>query len=385
MTPAFTARRRAEEFDSLVEGTSTGRSDARYAEFLSIVEGLRNVPAPEARPEFVSDLRERLMLAAATELVPSAEEEARLTLPQRRPKRERRLAVAVGGLAIVGATTSMAVAAQSALPGDALYPLKRAIENAQTGFSTDEGDQGSHLLASASGRLDEVAALSSEDNLEGNAQIPATLNAFTDQATQASDLLLSDYASTGHEQSIEELRSFAADSMQQLSVLEDVVPADARDELFHAARVLQQIDEEAAQACPGCDGGITQVPTILTSGLTDLSGTPTGESVGSGGTTGQGGTKGADPLLPNTGGTTSLPPGSVLNAPSQADTSNPSGTGTGSGGQATDPLEQLTDGLIGGDSESTSNGDQGDGGGLPQLPDLGDTVDDLTDPLLGGN
>src|SRR5262245_47558716 len=98
MTPAFTARRRAEEFDSLVEGTSTGRSDERYAEFLAIVEGLRAVPAPEARPEFVSDLRERLMVAAATELLPSAEEEARLTLPPRRPARDRRLAVAVGGL-----------------------------------------------------------------------------------------------------------------------------------------------------------------------------------------------------------------------------------------------------------------------------------------------
>ena len=86
---AFTARRRAAEFDALVEDPSTGRSDARYAEFLAIVEGLRAVPAPEARPEFVGDLRERLMVAAATDLVPSAEEEARLTPPPRRPRRER--------------------------------------------------------------------------------------------------------------------------------------------------------------------------------------------------------------------------------------------------------------------------------------------------------
>ena len=51
---AFTARRRAEEFDSLVEGTSTGRDDARYADFLDIVAQLRSAPEPVARPEFVA-------------------------------------------------------------------------------------------------------------------------------------------------------------------------------------------------------------------------------------------------------------------------------------------------------------------------------------------
>ena len=40
------------------------------------------------------------------------------------------------------------------------------------------------------------------------------------------------------------------------------MPADARDELLHAARVLQQIDAEAAQTCPTCGGaGITELPT----------------------------------------------------------------------------------------------------------------------------
>ncbi len=264
---AFTARRRAEEFDSLVEGISTGRSDARYDEFLAIVGALRDVPTPEPRPEFVTSLRERLMTAAATELLP-VDDEAKLRLPARKPARERRLAVAVGGLAIVGATTSMAVAAQSALPGDALYPLKRAIENAQTGFSTDEADKGSHLLANASGRLDEVSELSREGDLKDNVVIASTLNTFTEQATEASDLLLADYASTGDESSIEELRNFTSSSMAQLGELEEAVPPGARDELIHAARVLSQIDSAAASACPTCAGGITELPTILTSSNT---------------------------------------------------------------------------------------------------------------------
>jgi hypothetical protein len=375
MTPAFTARRRAEEFDSLVEGTSTGPSDARYADFLDIVASLRSVPEPEARPEFVSSLRERLMIAAATELV-AADDEARLTLPPRRPARERRLAAAVGGLAIVGATTSVAVAAQSALPGDALYPIKRAIENAQTGFSVDERDKGTHMLANATGRLDEISALAREGEIKGDVAIAPTLNTFTEQATEASDLLLSDYAATGHESSIAELRDFTAASMATLADLESAVPTEARDELLHAARVLQQIDAAAERACPTCGGaGITDLPPILTASFSSFgsTGEPASPSDGKG-------TKGdqTDPVLPDPD-TGSLPPGSVLN-PGGGDTSTDPGSGTPS--QPSDPLNDLTNGLIdGGGSQPTSN----DQPALPGLPEVEDTLDGVTDPLLGGS
>ncbi len=383
MTTAFTARRRAEEFDSLVEGTSTGRSNERYADFLEIVASLRAVPEPEARPEFVTGLRERLMTAAATELVPT-DDEARLTLPPRRPARERRLAAAVAGLAIVGAGTSMAVAAQSALPGDALYPLKRAIEGAQTGFSVDEREKGSNMLTNATGRLDEISALSREGELKDDVAIAPTLNTFTEQATEASDLLLSDYTATGHESSIAELRDFTAASMATLTDLESAVPADARDELLHAARVLQQIDAEAEQTCPTCGGaGITDLPPILASYTTFGS---TGATAGDTPTqTGNKNTKGdeKDPLIPDTD-TGSLPPGSVLNPPSD------SGTSTDTDQQTPDqpsdapsnPLSDLTDGLIGGgDSQPTSNDPPSLP--LPGLPTVEDTLEDLTDPLLG--
>ena len=81
----------------------------------------------------------------------------------RRTRRERRLGIALGAVAIIGATTSMAVASQSALPGDALYPLKRAIENTQAGFSVGDDAKGETILGNASGRLDEVDELTRSD------------------------------------------------------------------------------------------------------------------------------------------------------------------------------------------------------------------------------
>src|SRR5689334_22043639 len=129
MSPLFPTQRRAEHFDSLLEGARPDDLDPRTTELLELVGVLRAVPAPEARPEFVADLRERLMVAAETELVavPAARERddvARLTLRPARTRGQRRVSLALGAAAIVGATTSMAVASQGAIPGDALYPVK---------------------------------------------------------------------------------------------------------------------------------------------------------------------------------------------------------------------------------------------------------------------
>ena len=185
----FAARRRAEEFASLVEAPSNrGSGDARYDDLLRVVGTLQDADPVTARPEFVADLRERLLTAADTVLVPSGTtkvptETDRLTLPPRR--RERRIAAVVGGLALVGATTSMAVAAQDALPGEALYPVKRAMENAQTGLQFSEADKGAILLASASGRLDEVGALSENASDEDLIAIADTLDTFTAQASES--------------------------------------------------------------------------------------------------------------------------------------------------------------------------------------------------------
>ena len=214
------------------------------------------------------------MLAAETELVvpdsPAALTE-RLTVRTRRTPRERRLAVALGGFAIVGATTSMAVAAQSALPGDVLYPLKRAMENAEAGFSVSDEAKGTTILENASGRLDEVDELTQQDEVDAVA-VSQTLTAFADQATEASELLIADYEATGSEDSINDLRDFTSASIETLAVLEEVIPADAEQALLDAAQVLFEIDSLAANLCPLCEStGITEIPVpLLASGDTRL-------------------------------------------------------------------------------------------------------------------
>jgi hypothetical protein len=406
MTPAFTARRRAEEFDALVETRSTGAlrdadhdsRDTRFADLLEVVGALRAAPPPSPRPEFVADLRSRLMTAAETALVvPSSPTPTRA--PERTRTRERRLAAAIGGFAVVSATASMAVAAQSALPGDTLYPLKRGIENAQVKVSSGDDDKGAALLENAAGRLDEVGELSRDGDGRA-ADITATLDDFSAQATEASDLLLADYADTGRVASLEELRDFAADSLAALESLEGVVPPEARDALLDAAQVVTGIDEAAKQACPVCTDGPAVISPLLTVG--DTAGVPDAlddviRPTRAGGAQGSGprGASADDPTA-----TAAPAPEGSATAPAPEQPALPTDGGTGSqppaapdDGGTDDPIGDTIDGLTGRGGGTTGNDPGGStpggtNGGTPGgTESTGPGVDDLTTglgDLLGG-
>ena len=371
MTWGFVAQRRADEFDALVGGSSTAGPSAdrasRDRELLELVGALRATPEVRARPEFVADLRAQLMAEAATALVP--DDTSRLRLPARQPRRERRLAAVVGGIAIVGATTSVAVASQSALPGDTLYPIKRVIEGAQTGLSVGEADKGTAVLANASDRLAEVEALTRQDGVADDLRIAETLNDFTDQATQASDLLLADYAHHGTASSIAALRDFSATSLDQLAALEPLIPVAARDELIRAAQTLNTISAQATQQCPTCGGSpIDSFPPVFTNAAEQIfvplepSATPT-ESGRKDGPKGQGRPDTLPSVDPD-----DIGPGSVT-----APTTSPLPGTT----DVKNPLQQLVEGVTGGGKSPTSQPS------IPVVSPLLGTVGDLLESVVG--
>jgi len=266
MIPVSPARRRANEFASLIEGR--GERSESYAEALELVAALRSTPAPVPSEAYVRDLRGSLMAAAETLLLPT---EARLTLPQRSPsaprRRERRVAIAVGALAMLGSTTGVAFAAQSALPGDALYPVKRILESAQTSLSPDEEARAARIMDLAHGRLDEAEALALRDSAEAQAAIPQALEDFVAQASQVADALLADYAASGDTGSVTELRDFTRDSLDVLAGLKSMVPTEFADAFDAAVNALLSIDEQALALCSDC-GGLLDIPAILLSGAT---------------------------------------------------------------------------------------------------------------------
>jgi hypothetical protein len=273
MTAAFSARRRADEFEALLspgaDSSLSERDTQKYADLLEVVSDLRSLPEVTARPEFVGSLRERLMAEADTALVRQPPAPQRLAMPAATRRRDRRLGALLGGAALVGATATMAVAAQTSLPGESLYGVKRGIEAAQVRLADDESQRGRTLLAQADTRLLELEQLAAGDG--GREQlIPDTLDAFTEQSSTGVRSLLTSY-DRGVEQDAQRARDFTATSLERLDALEEQLPESARDELLAAGRTLSDLDLEVSNACPVCTGGITATPDfLLTSAPVDL-------------------------------------------------------------------------------------------------------------------
>jgi len=261
MTSMFSARKRAEEFAVVVDGGTPSRPE--LAELAGVVTTLRGFEAPAPRAEFAADLRVRLMAEAATTLSPST---ATLVLPTRpRGKRERRLVAAASAVVFIGGTASMAAAAQSALPGEALYPIKRGIEQAQTGLSTSPAGKGRDLLSQANDRLTEVQGLLIDGSPSQQPQIPQTLADYTDQARRGSSLMMRSFQDTQDPASIIAVREFAAHGLTALHALAGTAPADAQDDLATAATTLSDIDQQARDLCADCAAGLPdlQVPPMF--------------------------------------------------------------------------------------------------------------------------
>lgn len=265
MTPLFPARRSAEEFATAVDGDAsgpTGRS-REVVDLLGVVSVLRTQAPVAPREEFTRDLRDRLMAEAESLLTPA---NAALTLPTRtRGTRERRIAVAASVAVLVGGTATMATAAQSALPGETLYPVKRGIELADAGLSLSPGGKGRDLLDQANDRLTEVEGLLASDSFQSEPRVPGTLAEFRGAADEGSTLLFESFRETRDPDDIVAVRTFAADGIEKLGALAGSVPPEAEEEVTAAALALRDIDAEASELCATCGDNLPdlQLPGIL--------------------------------------------------------------------------------------------------------------------------
>lgn len=380
MTALFSAQRRAEEFDAAVNAPRREVRD-ELRPLVDLVGTLRSHVAddPEAVPraEFSADLRSRLMAEAADVMTPGSV----LVLPTRpRGRRERRLVAAASAVVLLGGTAGMAAAAQDALPGDALYPVKRGIERVEAGVSISPAGKGRDLLRQANGRLSEVGALMADESVAAATRVPTAVRDFTAQAEQGSGLLLDAYQETRDPDAVLSVREFTAEGITSLQDLARTAPPEAQEELTQAALALREIDRRAAAVCSTCAGDLpaVEVPGAL------LVATEAGRALTA-----------VDPAqLDNSH--PFLVPKSLLPRDGKQRGSQPgAGDGPGSviGGATGGATDGLTDGLTGGDNGDTGGGNA-PGGGSSALPapkdvtesgkkKLEDTTQGLRDPVEG--
>ena len=273
MTSLISARRAAEDFARVVDGTQQDVAD-RYADLTATVDLLRRQESPAARPEFVADLRTQLMSAADTLLIPVDEPATGRdtgTVVPLRPRHQRRLAAAAAAFVVVGGTAGVAAAAEGSLPGDALYPIKRGIESAQVSLNTSDTAKGQDLVSQAGTRLDEIDGLVGKR--DASTQITQTLDSYKRSVAGGADLLFVAYQRDPSSTDLAGLRSALRDQGDRLSQLAGQAPAGTLPDFRSASSLLADLDQQARVLCGNCG------PDSTATDLTDLSSSAALESL----------------------------------------------------------------------------------------------------------
>ncbi|MEQ3550410.1 DUF5667 domain-containing protein [Pseudonocardia nematodicida] len=244
---------------------------------------------------------------------PGRDGEARPTGPRpldrRRPSVRKRFGVIVGGfaaLAVIAGVTS--TISRDALPGDAMYGVKRASESVGGVFTYGEQAEAARQLDLARSRVDELENLMARPTTPTPASVAAAMQDFDRATSTGSRLMLAGTDTGGADAArLAELRTWAAAQSGRISQLHDELPAESRPETAEAMALLDRVLDraEALRASAGCgaEGGGSvddlgplpgecrtvetgtpppeasrQSATVTPEGTTSPSGTPTSES-----------------------------------------------------------------------------------------------------------
>jgi ActR/RegA family two-component response regulator len=165
-----------------------------------------------------------------------------------------------------GSMGAVAAAAQNALPGDILYPVKTEVETAQLAVSADAASKAQLHLVFANHRVTEVRGLVAQGRSDPVAQ---TLSAFEQQVKQATSEL--EQAARDNPTRAADLVFKADEALAQderiLTALRDTAPVAAREDLEGAIRLSEtSIAVVEQQAIP---------PALAPLALVTDTGTPT--------------------------------------------------------------------------------------------------------------
>jgi hypothetical protein len=207
----------------------------------------------EPSAEFRSSLRTFLMMDAATSLVRDPSRPGVPPPPSTRARPRRRMIIATAFVGTALGLGGVSSASASALPGDTLYPVKRATEQVELSFHRDLADRGAFQLELAERRLDEARQLSERG--PGSADLAAeTVRDFEKTAAAGTANLMAAYRQDHSRSSIVALNQFTARTGDLLESLESRLPGEATAAVDDARDRLEAIDNRTGELCPSCGG-----------------------------------------------------------------------------------------------------------------------------------
>ncbi len=265
-------RRSVDELDALLDGRLREEDASERTRALASVAA--EMRRPEAQPtatlapERRDALRERVMAGVQTEEVPVAPAPTvteRVIGGAQRWARSARVATAGGLAASMIAVGGVAVAAQEALPGEALYGVKQATESVRVALAGDLVDLGRVELALAEERLEEVRAGATS---VPDADLVGALAAMDERSWGGVEHLVQLGERSDRPELFTEVVDFAERQQRGLSAVRELLPASVKPHLEDSMAALEQMRTElllpamgrcdcaeiAGQTCLSCDG-----------------------------------------------------------------------------------------------------------------------------------
>ncbi|RQX17254.1 hypothetical protein DDE19_12085 [Micromonospora ureilytica] len=261
------SRRRAERFAQLLDEANGARRhhvrsrvDGQLAPFVAVGQRLSvDPPAVEVDQDFRTGLRAMLLATAEREglgATPAAVSEPAATntrgrlLPAVTARRARaRGAILVGIAAGAIAVSGISAASENAVPGDALYGMKRSTERAQLALASSDISRGQLFLDFARTRLGEAAKL--RGDRIGYSAVLDDMDADTRQGVR---LLTSAAVQRAEPGSLDTLNAFVASQRRAVRGLLDGSTRVDRERTQRSLLLLHDIRERsdglrAAIAC----------------------------------------------------------------------------------------------------------------------------------------
>jgi hypothetical protein len=241
-----TTRRRIEELDALLEGRlapdDASAASRRLASVATSVLDHDPLPAVELGADRKAAIRHQLLADIAALPAPVAERAREALVPRmRRAATQARVAVASTMAASMVGTTGVAVAAQEALPGDALYGIKKATESLRLSLAGDHVAVGRLELRFAEERLEEVVAGSHDQRVPSSEALIAALLEMDERSVSGAEHLIRAAERDGRPELLEEVAEFTDRQAAGIAGAYDDLPSDVKPHAEDSLSILRRI------------------------------------------------------------------------------------------------------------------------------------------------
>jgi Domain of unknown function (DUF5667) len=200
------------------------------AHFVTRLNEIGAEPGNGPRPDFRARLREEL-LAAGSEATPK---------PARHRRRSPHLPRSRSGVLIVSLaclTLFTSVRTYASVPGDGLYPIKRAAEATLLSLTTDDVQRAQRELTAAHSRATEAATLLGYPDARRSQLIGPTLDEMTSTTRSALSALGHVKREGAHAPALKRF------SEEQRDVVEPMIPQLGDDDRMKASAYLDMIED----------------------------------------------------------------------------------------------------------------------------------------------